>query len=246
MRRLVAAFFVLVCFALSILPRLAGADDGLNSKEFRKDVKLKGVRAHQAKLQAIADANGGNRLASTGGHDASAQYVYDRARKAGYDVSFQEFTFLLVSDRTPPTLQQVSPVPRDYVDGVDFGTMSYSGSGDATAPLVAVDLIVPSPAPNASTSGCEPADFAGFPAGAIALVQRGTCPFRQKAENALAAGAVGVIVFNEGNEGRTGVIFGTLNPPPFTLPVVGTTFALGDALRNGVLNGPTGVQVHLR
>ena len=31
-------------------------------------------------------------------------------------------------------------------------------------------------------SGCDPADFNGMPAGAIALIQRGTCPFVQKYE----------------------------------------------------------------
>jgi Zn-dependent M28 family amino/carboxypeptidase len=127
------------------------------------------------------------------------------------------------------------------VDGPDFQTMNYSGSGDVTAELTAVDLLVPSPAANASTSGCEATDFAGFTAGNIALMQRGTCPFRQKAENARTAGAAASIIFNEGNPGRTTVISGTLNPPPFDQPVVGTSFAVGDELRNGVLNGPTGV-----
>ncbi|MDU3293024.1 MAG: aminopeptidase PaaP, partial [Pseudomonas aeruginosa] len=41
--------------------------------------------------------------------------------------------------------------------------------------------------------------FANFPAGSIALIQRGTCNFEQKAENAAAAGAAGVIIFNQGN-----------------------------------------------
>ena len=59
---------------------------------------------------------------------------------------------------------------------------------------------------NASTSGCEPEDFAGFPSGSIALIQRGSCNFEVKAENAAAAGAVGVIIFNQGNtEERKGL-----------------------------------------
>ena len=44
------------------------------------------------------------------------------------------------------------------------------------------------------TEGCDP--LVGFPAGSIALVDRGTCPFAQKVQNAQAAGAVGVIVAN--------------------------------------------------
>ena len=224
------------------------ADDISETQGFRKAVTLAGIREHQAILQEFADEFGGNRVSGgTGGFDASAQYVYNRMVAAGYNVSFQEFTFTFVGDRTPPVLEQTSPTPTTYVDGVDFATMSYSGSGDVTAGLVAVDLVVPAPGPGATTSGCEVSDFAGFPAGSIALMQRGTCPFRTKAENAAVAGAVGSIIFNDGGDaGRQSVIFGTLNPPQVAYPVVGTTFALGNSLRNGVLNGPTGVTVHLR
>ena len=53
---------------------------------------------------------------------------------------------------------------------------------------------------NTSTSGCEAADFAGFPAGNIALIQRGTtCTFAQKGNNADAADASAIIFFNQGN-----------------------------------------------
>jgi hypothetical protein len=133
-----------------------------------------------------------------------------------------------------------------YRDGRDFATLSYSGSGRVEAPVVAVDLLVPSPKPNASTSGCESSDFAGFPRGAVALLQRGTCRFREKAENSLAAGASAVIVFNEGGKGRSGLFSATLAPPQIGLPALGATFALGDALRNGRRAGRTGVTVTLR
>ncbi len=49
-----------------------------------------------------------------------------------------------------------------------------------------------------STSGCEAADFAGFTPGNIALLQRGTCTFELKAENAAAEGAIGIVIFNQG------------------------------------------------
>jgi Zn-dependent M28 family amino/carboxypeptidase len=213
---------------------------------FRKAVTVAGIREHQQALQDIADANGGNRVSGTAGYDESADYVADRMEAAGYDVSTQEFTFTFVGDQTPPVMEQVSPNPTTYVDGVDFATMQYSGSGDVTAPVTAVDLVVPSPAANASTSGCESTDFAGFPAGNIALMQRGTCGFRAKVLNAQAAGASAAVIFNEGNPGRTGIIIGTLTPPPVDLPAVGTTFAVGDDLRDGVQNGATGVTLHLK
>jgi Zn-dependent M28 family amino/carboxypeptidase len=215
------------------------------SKGFRKAVQVEDIRAHQAALQAIGTANGGNRLAGTTGHDQSAQYVYDQLVAAGYSPHFQQFTFQLVSDRTPPQMAQVSPTSTTYVDGPDFQTMQYSGSGNVTAALWAVD--VKSPSTGGSTSGCEAADFAGFPVGNIALIQRGTCTFAAKTDNALAAGAAAVIIFNEGNApDRVGVISGTLGPPRRTIPSVGTTFAIGEDLRNGVTTGATGTVMHVR
>jgi hypothetical protein len=45
--------------------------------------------------------------------------------------------------------------------------------------------------------------------------------------NSQTAGAVVVIIFNEGQPGHTDVIGGTLGSPDLTIPVVDTTFALG-------------------
>src|SRR5690606_28439524 len=86
----------------------------------------------------------------------------------------------------------------------------------------------------ASTSGCEPEGFAEFAAGNIALMQRGTCDFRVKVDNAATAGAVGAVVFNQGNvvegDDRLGVVNGTLSSPQADIPAVGTTFELGETL----------------
>jgi Zn-dependent M28 family amino/carboxypeptidase len=246
MRRTIGAVSVLA-LAFGVFPAGAGqAAENDNSRDLRQSVTVEGVRQHQRALQNRADANGGTRLSGTPGYDASVQYVARRARAAGYTVTLQPFDFLLVGDASPPVLQRISPPAQSFADGNDFMSMQYSGSGDYTAPVTAVDLVVPSPDANASTSGCDTGDFAGFPADSIALMQRGTCNFSVKADNAAAAGAAGVIIFNEGNPGRTAVLDGTLSPPLRSLPVVGTTFAVGDNLRNGVLNGPTGVTARLR
>ncbi len=111
-----------------------------------------------------------------------------------------------------------------------------------------MDLVLPpGEEPSTSTSGCEPEDFDSVDVtGKIALLQRGTCDFRVKVDNAAAAGAVGAVLFNEGQDGRTDVIFSTLGGPNAAIPVVDTSFALGEELANGVTdNGPTGVTVHI-
>ncbi len=239
---LLAAVSALAMFAAPV-----AANDISSTQGFRKEVTLAGIRAHQAAFQEIANQNNGTRLAGTSGYDDSVDYVVARLTAAGYTPVVQPFIFLLVSDRTPPVFQRTAPNPATFVDGVDFGTIQYSGSGDVTAPLVAVDLVVPPPpAANSTTSGCEAADFAGFPVGAIALMQRGTCTFRVKADNAAAAGAVAMVIFNEGQPGRTAGAFGTMGAPIYDKAVFSASFEVGDALRNGVLNGPTGVTVHVK
>ncbi len=192
-------------------------------------VTLEGVRSHQAAFQAIADANGGNRSAGTGGYADSAAYVADLLDDAGYDVTFDEFQFL---DDTKTVLHQLTPVNALYETGAFAG----SDVDDVTGGVVTVDVdIVTALTPRAPTvtSGCEAADFAGFTAGNIALIQRGTCTFADKAVNAQAAGASAVIIFNQGNTpDREGLIVGTLIPSsaPITVPVVGASFADGVAL----------------
>ncbi|HEX5925010.1 MAG TPA: M28 family peptidase, partial [Baekduia sp.] len=178
------------------------------------------------------DNNGGTRLAGTPGNDKTVNYIVTTMRGAGWKVKKQPFEFPFYQEMSTPTFEQTAPEARTFTPGTDFATMDFSGSGDVTAPIVPIDVVVPigdNPA-GTSTSGCEAADFATFPAGDIALVQRGTCTFGAKVANAEAAGATAVIVFNEGQApDRTGVVAGTLGAPA-TIPAVGISYALGEEL----------------
>ncbi|WP_222863213.1 M20/M25/M40 family metallo-hydrolase [Agromyces mariniharenae] len=183
-------------------------------------------------LQQIADANGGTRASGTPGYDESIEFIQTQLEAVGYEVTVQPFEFNSFRELSDPVFQQVSPNPTDYVQGEDFFTAEYSGSGNVTAPLEAVDLVLPpGAAASTSNSGCEPEDFAGFTIGNIALVQRGTCDFSVKAHNAAEAGAAGVIIFNEGQEGRQETLNPTLGDQfSDDLPVIGTSFAIGNDL----------------
>jgi Zn-dependent M28 family amino/carboxypeptidase len=86
------------------------------------------------------------------------------------------------------------------------------------------------PPGSTTTSGCEAADFEGFEPGHIALLQRGTCQFNEKAGNAEAAGASAVLIFNEGQPDRREVVRGTLGSPGINIPVVGVSSDLGETL----------------
>jgi Zn-dependent M28 family amino/carboxypeptidase len=189
-------------------------------------VRVEGVRAHQAALQAIADDNGGTRAAGTPGYDGSVQYVIDTMEAAWWNVTTHEFPFVFTP---PPVLQQLTPVNAVYGTGAFTGT----GFGTVTGNVIPVDInLVP---PRGNTSGCEDADFASLNFSGpndIALVQRGTCPFADKAINAEEAGAEAVIIFNQGDTPlREGLIVGTLGGIGIVdIPVVGASFADGAAL----------------
>ena len=78
------------------------------------------------------------------------------------------------------------------------------------------------------TEGCAP--LVGFPAGAIALVDRGTCTFQQKTERAQAAGAIAVILANNA-AGNAPVLAGTFVAAGPTIPTVSVTQTDGAAIK---------------
>jgi Zn-dependent M28 family amino/carboxypeptidase len=198
------------------------------TKKLLECVTLEGVRAHQRAFQDIANDNGGDRFSGAAGHDESVEYVVQKLTEAGYNVTVQDFVYTAFYTVGPSALEQSAPSSVIYVEGTDFQPMDQTDPGDVTVLVTAVDIQLG--LGNTSTSGCEAADFAGFPAGNIALLQRGTCTFQSKAENAAAAGAVGAIIFNQGNTpGRTGLINGTLSAG-YTggIPVLEATYARGE------------------
>jgi Zn-dependent M28 family amino/carboxypeptidase len=156
--------------------------------------------------------------------------VAQRLREAGYAVRLEEFEFPFFEDRAPPVLATSKPDggPETAPAGA-VRTLTNSGSGDVTARLRAVNLGLGEGPPAASTSGCEPADFKDFERGAVALIRRGTCPFQAKVENAAAAGAAGVVIMNEGTQGRTNAFSGLLSKPA-AIPVVGVSYERGRSL----------------
>jgi Zn-dependent M28 family amino/carboxypeptidase len=218
---------VMSMLAMFVSVSLVSSAVEVDTSELRAAVTVDGVRVHQQAFQDDADANGGTRLAGTAGYDASADYVTDQMLAAGYEVTVQEFDFVSFRPLGPSTLEQTAPGAVIYVEDTDYNVMSQSEPGDVTGLVTGVDLALADP--STSTSGCEASDFAGFPTGDIALIQRGACTFQLKGENAAAAGAVGAIVFNQGNtDDRKGLIGVTLSSDyAGGIPVFFATFDRG-------------------
>ena len=198
-----------------------------------------GAFRHLRVLQDIASVSGRNRAAGTPGYDRSAEYVADRLREAGYLVHFEEFEFPFFEERVPPVLLVGFPDGRqEPAPAAAFRTLTNSGSSNVTARLLAVNLGLAEGQPIASASGCKTTDFDEFERGFVALIRRGTCTFQTKVENARAAGAAGVVIMNEGTEGRTDAFSGQLRDLA-PIPVVGVSYELGRSLDIAARTGAT-------
>ena len=244
MRKLTSIIQISVMSMLAMLVSVSLVSSAVkvDTSALLEAVTVEGVRMHQAAFQDIADANGGTRVSGSPGYDASVAYVADEMLAAGYQVTIQPFEFAFFQEISSSFSQTFTPVrdfvPFDFSDGTgDYDVMTYSGSGivDDKAVVPTNDVIIPFPPDaNTSTSGCEVDDFidsggSSLVEGKVALIQRGTCSFRLKAQNAEDAGAVAALIFNEGQAdlGRDGVVLGTLGSPGINIPVVGISYSLG-------------------
>jgi Zn-dependent M28 family amino/carboxypeptidase len=194
-RKLLISAVAMTVAALLLAPVAIAVDD-VNTQRLRNGVTASGILNHMRALQRAANANDGNRAANTTGYDASLAYVERRMNRAGYEterVPFDSATFVL---NGPSTLQLGAEF---YVEDTDYVVAQFSGAGNVTGPIVPIDYTGPPAEAGASTSGCEPEDFPANPApNSIALVQRGTCVFVQKIENADDAGYAAVLIANDG------------------------------------------------
>lgn len=148
-----------VAAAMLVPVSSASAIDEINTQRLRNAVTVGGILGHERVFQRIANQNDGTRASGTAGYDASAAYVAMKLRKAGYDVSEQEFTFPFYRNLAPAEFSQVTPNATDY----ETQSFTYSGSGDVTGRLVPIELqIPPGPTPSSSNSGCEPPSHRTF------------------------------------------------------------------------------------
>jgi Zn-dependent M28 family amino/carboxypeptidase len=198
------------------------------ASSLRQKVTADAMFAHLEDLQHIADDNGGNRAVGTRGFDDSVDYMVKALRDKGFDVQTPEFEFRHF-EPGPLTLT-VKGAP------VEAKAMEYSiGTGPAgvSGPLVAAPAQDDSP-------GCSASDFDGLQmTGAIALVDRGVCPFSDKEEAAAQRGAVALIVAdNEDNNKSAGTLGAKAD---VKIPVISVSKAEGQRLR--AQPGPTTIKL---
>jgi Zn-dependent M28 family amino/carboxypeptidase len=193
----------------------------------RGRVSTDAMMAHLTKLQDIANANNNTRAVGTPGYDASVDYVVGKLRDKGFDVKTMQFdAHVFHSD------------PGDVTVGdkkFDARALEYSIGAPpegVTGPFVAF--------PADGSPGCAAADYDHLPVnGAVVMVDRGTCPFAQKAGAAAQRGALAMVVADNVVEEHIAGTLGETNS--VKIPVVGVSKADGAQLRSS--GGPATVHV---
>lgn len=184
-----------------------GSATAVSSEALQADITLEKLLASAQHLQDIADDNDGTRVFGSSGSNATIDWLFEELTKLGtYDVYRQPFVELFSGGSASLS-----------VDGTEYDAalLTYAPNGSPSAALVAVDNL-----------GCEAADFPEAVADAIALISRGECTFAEKVINALDAGAVGAVIYNN----VPGSLAGTLGGEGDYVPVAGISQEDGETL----------------
>jgi aminopeptidase YwaD len=158
----------------------------------------------QADVQALVSF--GPRVPETPASEQARNYLRREYRQAGYVTELARFTYPKFED-----LGSTVTVEGTTIEG---RALNRSPAGQLSAPLVVV--------PSVGRSQ----DFAAVNVkGAIAIVRRGEIRFREKAQNAAAAGAVGLVIVNT----NPNLLYGSLDSE-VSIPVLGLSGQQGEPL----------------
>ena len=161
-------------------------------------VRAGDIDPHVRALDGIAAANGGNRAAGLPGADATAQYIAEQLRAAGWQVRLEPVTFPFSVDRTPPVLGTLQ-------HGRDFVTARGSASADVTGRTRTV-----------LARRCRPSAFRRVQRGEIVILPFSECTPRQASERVRARGGVAIIA----DAGSDAFPLRPVLPGRITVPIV--------------------------
>jgi len=133
-------------------------------------------------------------------------------------------------DNTHVTLSSFTISPDDTVIGYAAATGAPPPPTSGSAPMARTGT-----ATTANDACNAVAPPPGSLAGSVALIRRGTCTFYEKARNAQAAGAIGVVLYNNVAGRITPTVAGS---PAITIPVVAVSDTEGVLINNRLASGP--------
>jgi aminopeptidase YwaD len=165
----------------------------------------------------------GPRESATDQETAAARYLQAKFQEFGYNTQIQEF---IVEDLSLAGMGLIL----NTAEPAEFRALplDQSGLGDVTGVLTPVGLAMPGDIPEAGLEG------------RIAFAQRGIITFQAKAENIFAAGAVGLVIYNN----VFGLFRGVLATQP-DFPVISISRSDGEAIEDLLAESETGASIAL-
>lgn len=164
----------------------------------------------------------GARVAGSENAARAGDYIAQQFVSYGYTIEKQAFTFEGWEDRGT-RVEIIAPEPR----ALDARPIQYSPAGSVEAELLAVGGI-----------GDE-SDFAKVDVrGKIALVQRGTLPFSDKAKHAAKAGATAIVIYNNAPGDFSGALRERVS-----IPTIGLSGRDGQAFLDWLSKGAVKVKL---
>jgi aminopeptidase YwaD len=163
----------------------------------------------------------GPRSSGTDREKRAAEWVADRLRELGYDVSLQEFSVgtqagrearLVTTTASPVTVPSL-PLGNSAAATVQ-GRLVFAGIG-------------------------RTGDFPPETRGSVALIKRGEITFEEKVKNAAAAGATGAVIYNS----EAGTFLGTLQSA--SIPAVTIPLEDGERLTGAATGGEFRVELEV-
>jgi len=219
--------------ACQAVPPLASG--GPAPADLASRVTTDGLGASLDALAGIAKDNGGTRRTGGPGDAASVAFIEEALRKAGYDVHEDPFDTPVFTDGTTDAVEIAGADAPAFKAGRDFAPLMFSPAGTAEGPVVALDWQPNATAPDGP--GCEAADFANLPAGAIVLARPANCLRRKVVLNAQAAGAAALVAgvpWSRPGQIRRSTL---IDPGGLSIPAMAVDNLVGDALATAAHSG---------
>lgn len=166
-------------------------------------------------------ARAGVIVVTSAGNSGDTYFVSGSPGSAGRAIAVANTT-----DPASGAFLRVNP-PASLAGDYAAGTAAYGPSLADVA--ITGDVVLTDDGTAPLTDGCQA--LVGFPAGAVALVDRGTCSFKTKTLNAQNAGAIAVIIANNAAGDPPGLGDDATIVTPITIPTISVTLATGTAIK---------------
>jgi aminopeptidase YwaD len=160
----------------------------------------------------------GIRAAGTAGERKAGDYIENYFKQLGLATERPPVEFTTTRDNGSAFTYQDKNGQNVVLKG---NALNLSGNGKLSAPLSYAGLGLDGQIPSGSLQG------------KIALVQRGQISFSEKVDNAVAAGAIGVVIFNS----EDGPLNSATLSKPASVPVLGLSKTDGENLRDTIKAG---------